>query len=167
MKHIRANDYINTMRNYLKNYNYYMQYLSNARETVKDIDRQLATESIKVSRYGNEAGGGSSDGLTLVEKSASLRIKLEREKQDLLSSSLAIESLMTRITNTMQRLSPEEQRIVREFYIEEQTYESMARTHICSPRWCRKRLRLAEEKMALMMFGPRAADSIRFIETGA
>lgn len=67
MKHIRANDYINTMRNYLKNYNYYMQYLSNARETVKDIDRQLATESIKVSRYGNEAGGGSSDGLTLVE----------------------------------------------------------------------------------------------------
>ena len=38
MKHIRANDYINTMRNYLKSYNYYMQYLSNARETVKDID---------------------------------------------------------------------------------------------------------------------------------
>lgn len=167
MKHIRANDYINTMRNYLKSYNYYMQYLNNAREAVKDIDRQLATESIKVSRYGNEAGGGGSDGLTLVEKSASLRIRLEQEKQDLLSSSLAIESLMARITNTMQRLSPEEQRIVREFYIEEQTYESMARTHICSPRWCRKRLRLAEEKMAFMMFGPRATDSIRFIETGA
>lgn len=167
MKHIRANDYINIMRNYLKSYNYYMQYLNNAREAVKDIDRQLATESIKVSRYGNEAGGGGSDGLSLVEKSASLRIQLEQEKQDLLSSSLAIESLMARITNTMQRLSPEEQKIVREFYLEEQTYESMARTHICSPRWCRKRLRLAEEKMALMMFGPRATDSIRFLETGA
>ncbi len=167
MKHIRANDYINTMRNYLKSYKYYMQYLNNAREAVKDIDRQLATESIRGSRYGNEAGGGGGDGLALVEKSALLRIKLEREKQDLLSSSLAIESLVTRITNTMQRLSPEEQRIVREFYLEEQTYESMARTHICSPRWCRKRLRLAEEKMALMMFGPRATDSIRFLETGA
>lgn len=169
MKHIRANDYINTMRNYLKSYNYYTQYLNNVQESVKDIDRQLATESIRVSRYGDEAGGGSSGsgGLALVERSAEVRIQLEQEKQDLLNGSLAVESLVTRITNTMQRLSPEEQGLVREFYIDKQTYESMARTHICSPRWCRKRLRLAEEKMALMMFGPRATDSIRFLETGA
>ncbi len=165
MKQLRANDYINTMRNYLKNYNYYTQYLSNVKESVKDIDRQLSGESIKISKYGNEQTGAGQSGLTVVEKSVSNRMNLELEKQELLSSSLEVESLMTRINNTLLRLPLEEQEIIRGFYMEELSYGKLALRYSYSERWCRKRIRLAEEKMAFMMFGPKATESVSFIDT--
>ena len=165
MKQIRANDYINTMRNYLKSYNYYAQYLSNVKESVKDIDRQLSAESIKIARYGNDPAGAGQSGLTTVEQSASIRMSLEMEKQELLNSSLEVESLMARINNTLLRLPLEEQELIKGFYIEGLSYGKLALRYCYSERWCRKRVRLAEEKMAFMMFGPKATESVSFIDT--
>lgn len=164
MMKLKANDYISVTRSYLKRYNLYAQYLNNVKEEVRDIDRQLASESIRVSGYGADHGGSSS-GLTVVESAAGRRILLEEEKSRLLNDALMLESLMTRLTNAMLRLTPEEQGMIRGFYIDGLGYESLSRRYSYSERWCRKLLRGAEEKLAVMMFGPGAGEAVKFLRT--
>lgn len=164
MMKLIANDYISVTRSYLKNYNYYSQYLNNVREEVRDIDRQLASESIRTTGYGND-GGGCSPGLTGVEAAAGKRILLEEEKIRILNGALAVESLLTRLTNAMLRLAPEEQGMIRGFYFDGIGYALLSQRYSYSERWCRRLIRDAEKKLAVMMFGPRAGEAVKFLRT--
>lgn len=166
MKQLKANDYVSLTRNYLKNYTYYAQYINNVYESVKDIDRQLADESIKTMDYTGNTRGGTKE-LTAVESAASRRILLEEEKRKLLSDALFVEAVVSRVSNTLLRLNPEEQGLLRGFYFDRLGYQAIARKYAYTERWCRVLIRRAESKMALMLFGPKATDPINFISTNA
>lgn len=163
MKKFKANDYLSTTRNYLRCYNLYAQYLNNVKDSVDEINSRLATESISVSRYGNDPGGGGSE-LSAVERAAAERILLEQERNDLSGNAVEVERLMHRVASTICTLPAEEQAILRGHYLEGRSCTQLAMLNNYSERWCRKLLRQAEGKMAVMLFGPKAAEDVYFIK---
>ncbi len=163
MKHFKANDYLSTTRNYLRRYNLYAQYLNNVKDSVDEINSRLATESISVSRYGTDPGGGGS-GLTAVERAASERILLEQERIDLAENAVEVERLMHRVASTLSTLPEEEQALLRGHYMDGMSCAQLAYNKNYSERWCRKLLRQAEGKMAVMLFGPKAAQDVYFLK---
>lgn len=163
MKGFKANDYLSATRGYLKRYNLYAQYLNNVKDSVDEINSRLATESIRASRYGTDPGGGSSD-LSAVEMAASERILLEQEKENLTGNALEVERLMQRVSSTISTLPEDEQAILRGHYMDGRNCTQLALANNYSERWCRKLLRQAEDKMAVMLFGPKAAEDVYFIK---
>lgn len=163
MKKFKANDYLGVTRSYLRRYNLYAQYLNNVKDSVDEIDSRLATESISVSRYGTDPGGGGSE-LSAVERAAAERIILEQEKNELANNASEVMRLMHRVSSTISTLPEEEQAILRGHYLEGRSCTQLAMVNNYSERWCRKLLRQAESKMAVMLFGPKAAEDIFFIK---
>ena len=70
------NDYMLLVRNYLKGYKKMQRDIDAWEQQKSDIKAELSDVSVAISRYGGEPGGGSGD-MTVVERQAETRGKLE------------------------------------------------------------------------------------------
>ena len=70
------NDYMLLTRRYLKDYKKMQRDIDAWEQQKSDIKAELSDVSVAISRYGGEPGGGSGD-MTVVERQAETRGKLE------------------------------------------------------------------------------------------
>lgn len=166
MNKLYANDYVNTTRNYLRNFKLYSEYLDNARHMLADIDRQLATESVKTSRYGNEPGGGFSE-LNGVEVSATRRMDLQQSRDNICSQMFELEGVLGNISRALLKLSEDKRKLIKGYYFDRLPYTDLAGINHYTDRWCRKLIRQAEREIAVMIFGPKAEPDIKLMCTRA
>ena len=162
MNKLLANDYIGVTKSYLRNYNLYTEYLNNARHTLADIDKQLASESIKTSRYGNEPSGGYSE-LNGIEMSATRRMELEQEREDLCKEMYSVERVISCINRSIPKLTEDKQKLIRGFYFAKKSYIELTMDYHVSKEWCRNLLRQAESELAIMVFGMKAKPAINIL----
>lgn len=161
MEKLRADDYVSITKKYLKEYYLYIQYLNNTKAALADINRQLNTESIKTSRFG-ERPGYTRGKASSVELAANKRIELENRREVLHNEMLSAERIVSCISGSLPKLDAEKQTLIKGFYFDHLSYKELARQHSYCEKWCRNLIRQAEREMAVMIFGVRASSNIDF-----
>lgn len=158
---LNSNDYVKLTRNYLKNYNYYMDYVEKAFARCSEIDLELADESIKTTTYGLEQGGCSE--LTPVERAASMRMKLKSEKADLQNKANLVKAFLSNLLTNIGKLDVEDKVLISKLYFRHlSTLEISKEMHITT-RWVCMQARQAEKKLAVLLFGKAAEQEIYFL----
>ncbi len=158
---LNSNDYVKLTKDYLKNYNRYMDYVEKAFARCDEIDLELADESIKTTTYGLERGGGSE--LTPVERAASTRMKLKSEKADLQNKANLVKSFLSNLLTNIGKLDTEDKVLISKLYFRHlSTYEISKEMRITS-RWVCMQARQAEKRLAVLLFGEAAEQEIYFL----
>ena len=161
---IKANDYIATTRNYLKQFMLYNQYIENVDEALEDIGNRLSGGEIRATAYDKGSKGScyDTDG---VSRMAFKRMDLDEERERLKEESEPIRKHLNRLRNSLDRLPEHERRMLLDYYANKKTYAELIEKYYCSERTCRETLRTAERKLAIMLFGMAAAEPVLFLET--
>lgn len=165
-KKIETNDYINTTRNYMKYYRLHQQYLENVKESLNEISRKMTGGEIRAVAYDKGAKGSCCD-VDGVARMAFKRMELERDKEQILGDAKLIATHLHTIDSSLQKLTSEERGILQDYYIDKLSYNQLVDKYHFSERWCRKILRRAEKKLAVMLFGIIANEPILFLKNGA
>lgn len=148
-------DYLLLVRKYLKRYNHYKELIAMKRRQLQEIEDQLASESIKTSRYGNDPGGGKGD-MSAIEAAAFKRIEQNQRHTELAQDIQKLNAVIRRVNDGIALLAPEKARLVKSLYIDEISPKSLIRDKGCSLSWMYRLLREAEHDLAVILFGPPA-----------
>lgn len=151
------NDYVITVRRWLKNYNRFGITIENLRDDIKQKQKEIEHDvNAPISHYGNAPAGGKAD-LNTVESSASRHVAIRKEIDDTLSAIAEIELVMRKIDRAVSGLNDIDKRLITGHYIESASWEQLGDEMHYSEKWARERAGKAVKKMAIMIFGPKAA----------
>ena len=115
-----------------------------------------------IAKYGDEPGGGNHE-LNGVEAAAEKNIAKSQSCAELTEEIKKVKGLLARIDRAIEQLSENEQYLIRGFYLEGKTWEELGYELAFSERWARDAGRKAVRKIAVMIFGMKAADPSRFV----
>lgn len=161
-KTFKTNDYINTTKTYLKQYNLLIQYLENVRESLEDIDSRLTGGEVKAVTYDKGVRGSCCD-VNGIARQVFKRMDLKDERERLQADTAPIERHIKRIESSLEQLTADERGILLDYYAKKLNYAQLVEKYHYSDRWCRRILRQAERKMAIMLFGTKATEPILFL----
>jgi DNA-directed RNA polymerase specialized sigma subunit len=152
------NDYVRTVRLWLKEYNNFKAMVTAMDDDIKTQARlldQAEDLTAPIAKYDGMPRGGSSP-LTAVESAAQDRI---RRKYAICQEQLnrdEVQRIIDRINRALHSLPQEEREVLTEFYIEQQSWEQIGDSHHYSERWARDKAGKALKNMAFFIFGVRA-----------
>lgn len=151
------NDYVITVRRWLKNYNRFGITIENLKDDIKCKEQEMEHDvNAPISHYGNAPVGGASE-LNIVESSASKHIAMRKEIDDTLSAIADIELVMRKIDRAISGLNDIDRRLVEGHYIKSVSWEELGSEMYYSEKWARERAGKAVREIAIMIFGPKAA----------
>lgn len=164
----RYNEYISMTRSRLRNYNNFLVSIQNKTEDIAYEERMLdecADMAAPVSKYGGGIGGGAPE-LTPVERAADKRIKRTARLSELRRDKDEMMRIVSKIDYSVGNLKDEEAEIIREYYFNGKSWETIGYEHSMSERWAREKGNRAIKELALMMFGLKAVPrQINFVFT--
>ena len=157
------NDYLKHTKDYLREYETYKVAVKAITQTVCDLRRGLAGQTIKTVRYDDVPGGGGA-GLNSVEQAAETRIHDEARLAALEQELERLKMQVQRIGFALAALEGEEMTIVEMFYFQRLGYAVMATRIHASERTCRRRVHDVTQKIALLIFGIRTKERVMFLK---
>ena len=160
---IKTNDYINATKTYMKQYNLLTQYLANTSELLKDIERRLTGGEIKAVAYDKGTRGSCCD-VDGIARQVFKRMDLETERKSLIAESEPIANHIKRLSLSINQLEKDEREVLIDYYWNHLNYSQLVDKYHFSERWCRRLLRQAERKMAIMLFGTKATEPVLFLQ---
>ena len=159
------NDYISITRRWLKDYNLFRATIAHME---KDIEAQQAAlhrdVAAPIAKYGDMLKGGSAE-LNGVESAASERMARERDMYQAMINRDDIKRQVERIDSAIDTLAEDEREVIREHYIEGDSWEHIGQNRHYSERWARDKGGKALKKVAFVLFGLKAKppEQIRFV----
>ena len=157
------NDYLKLTKDYLREYETYKAAVRAITQTVCDLRRGLAGQTIKTVRYDDVPGGGGA-GLNSVEQAAENRIHDEDRLTALEQELERLKMQVQRVDFALAALGGEEMTIVEMFYFQRLGYAVMATRIHASERTCRRRVHDVTQKIALLIFGIRTKEKVMFLK---
>lgn len=158
------NDYLKLTKDYLREYETYKAAVKAITQTVCDLRRGLAGQTIKTVSYDDVPGGGGGAGLNSVEQAAETRIHDEARLAALEQELERLKMQVQRIGFALAALEGEEMTIVEMFYFQRLGYAVMATRIHASERTCRRRVHDVTQKIALLIFGIRTKEKVMFLK---
>lgn len=146
------NDYKRLTRGYLKDYRAWQQAIGAWEQEKADIDAELASMPVAVSRYGGEPGGGSGE-MNAVERLAERRIKLTNRALSIDTDTRELRRVMKNIETAIGTLDDESKRLIVMHYIDGRTWMEVADALACSESGARQKGYRAVSKIAAILFG--------------
>lgn len=146
------NDYVSMTRRYLKNYNKLKITIVNLTEEVNAQKELLQGESIAISHYGSELGGGSAE-LNATEAAADRRDKTKRKIVELENNIAEIQRIINKIERALEGLNDSDHDIVKGYYIDGYSWRQLGIKNYCTEKWARDRGNKALKEVAFMVFG--------------
>ena len=152
------NDYVVSIREYLRRYNEFAVYMANIQEEIKECQSQMQmATSPKISVLSPSGGCGGSGELHSPQEQAYFQKEELNARIIKLHTDLNhIEPLMKRLNRSLDALTASDRQIIQARFIDGQSWENTARCANCSIGFCRKRANKILEILAGMMFGPGA-----------
>lgn len=149
------NDYVATVKRWLKAYNMFTITIENLQENIADKERELDYDvNAPVSRYDVVAGGKSE--LTTVERAADRHMHIRQEIEDMKQSILDIQSSMRKVDRALEGLGETDRHLVEGHFLQGISWEQLGDEMHYSEKWARERAGKAVKEMAIMIFGPKA-----------
>lgn len=150
------NEYVNTVKNRLRNYNQFKITLANLRDSIA-AKRDAIEHDVNapISKYGGMPSGGKPE-LNAVESAAEHHMIMRDEIDSDLRNIAAIELTMRKIDRAISGLSETDQRLIKGHYFEGLSWEELGCELYYSEKWARERAGKAVKQMAGMIFGPKA-----------
>jgi DNA-directed RNA polymerase specialized sigma24 family protein len=155
------NDYIRLVKDYLRDVEYCRVAASNLHDSIKELEENLRDVSTKIASYEQNPGGNCE--LNAVEMESSRRIEQEQQLNDAVKNYQRLQNHLARVDRSLQCLTDEEQKALMYYYAERKSYLEIADRQNMSERSCRRMVREATRKMALMMFGLKSKENIIFV----
>lgn len=157
---MQHNDYVEAVKEYLRRYREFSQYVINVRKDIEDCETLLNQEPALTSPLLSPTGGCSGGEKVSQQERIYMRREELQEKIAKYQAELQqIEPLIKRMDRSMESLSSINEIdavILRDRYMDGASWESTARHSCCSVGFCRKRAREALKTLTSMMFGPDA-----------
>lgn len=151
----KYNDYVNTVKEYLRSYNYFKIMIANLEEDKKDKLHILTEYSVLISKYGGMPGGGSGE-LNQTESAASQRMKLEEELKNIELNLNALYSVINKIDRALSALNYIEKTIITRHYFENKGWEDIGIELQYTGKTVSSRAKKGVSDMAFMIFGAAA-----------
>lgn len=154
------NDYINAVKEYLRRYNEFCQYINNVKADIEDL-RALKNQEVAVAIPTLSPTGGCSNGqsISVEERAFFTQQEIEERIAKYQHDLQQIEPLVKRLQRSLESLgasSETDRRIIQARYIDGQSWERTAEYAHTSYGYCRSREKKALQTLTGMMFGPSA-----------
>ena len=157
------NDYLTLTKEYVKELECFRAHVQNLNITLQELEPDRGLVSPKVTAgYGQNPGGSAE--LTSTEAEANRKIENERQLERVQEDLRKMESQIRKIENSIGSLPDEESRALILHYSQGLTYGELAEKLGWSPRTCKRRVKEATRKVAIMMFGNKTKERVKFIE---
>ncbi len=157
------NDYIRMTKFYVRNINYFRVALDNLRMRSREFSEELnGYEDIPspVVAYKERTSKGAAE-LTNVEAATEKRLSKTAQLKRIEYEIVRLEGFMSRMERALSRLPDEDKKLLQDFVIDRRNADAVAyNLHLSRRTLFRKRDEIME-KMALMLFGPKAAPDNR------
>lgn len=152
------NDYVISIREYLRRYHEFTVYIANIQEEIKECESQIQMDAApKVPTLSPSGGcGGNGEEHSPQEQAYFRKEELNARIIKLHTDLNHIEPLMKRLNRSLDALTASDRQIIQARFIDGQSWENTARCANCSVGFCRKRANKILEMLAGMMFGPGA-----------
>ena len=152
------NDYVVSIREYLRRYNEFAVYMANIQEEIKECQSKMQMAAApKIPVLSPSGGCGGSGELHSPQEQAYFQKEELCTRIHQLQIDLShIEPLMKRLNRSLDALTASDRQIIQARFIDGQSWENTARCANCSIGFCRKRANKVLEILAGMMFGPGA-----------
>lgn len=149
------NDYVGLTKRYLKSYSQLKITVENLTEEIEAQKNLLQGESVAISRYDSQPGGGSSElsELNATEAAASRRIKIEQQISTMKKDKEEIERLLRKINRALEGLNDADKALVIGYYIDGYSWQQLSQQNYCSEKWVRDKGNKALKEIAFMIFG--------------
>lgn len=158
MKDLKSyNEYVRITRDRLRKYNQLRAKVDILNNEIAAMERAIENDvAAPVSRYGDEPGGGSPE-LNSVEAAANrhmaMRARIAEKRKAISCISLAIQN----IDCAVNALNPEDKKLIRGFYFDEQDWGIIADSMGHSYSWASSRGNRALKRVAGMLFADKVA----------
>ena len=146
------NDYVGMTKRYLKSYNQLRITARNLDEDIEASQAMLQDESVAISRYGCELGGGSGE-LNAVESAANRRIEITKRIKDIQRDSIEIDRVIRKVDNAMEGLNEVDRDLVWGHYVDGYSWMQLGIKHGYTEKWARDHGSRAVKQVAFMIFG--------------
>lgn len=157
------NDYVQTTKRWLKNYNKFRITIENLQDDIASLRKQNETDAnAPIAKYGDSLGGGTPE-LNTVETLAYRHSVREAEIAEKEQSIEAIERTMRKIDRAFDGLDGTDYALVHGYYIENKPWELVGSENFFSEKWAQERGSRAVRKMAEMIFGVKTDQQLRFV----
>ncbi len=110
------NDYVGMTKRYLKSYNQLRITAKNLDEDIEASQAMLQDESVAISRYGGEMGGGSGE-LNAVESAANRRMKIQADIVEMQRNKTEIERVLRKVDRALEGLGDADRDLVQGHFI--------------------------------------------------
>lgn len=151
------NDYVRTVKSWLKNYNQFHITIDNLRDDVASLRRLNEIDvNAPIAKYGDMPAGGMSE-LNTIENAAYKHSLRDRDIMEKEQSIEAIERTLRKIDRAFQGLDQTDYDLVHGYYIEGKPWDVVSDEVFISAKWAQERANKAVHQMADMIFGGRAS----------
>ena len=154
------NDFVDAVKEYLRRYREFSQYVINVKTDITECEALLQQEAAPAASSLSPTGGcGGGETISQEERIYMQREALKEKIRKYQADLQQIEPLIKRLNRSMESLASINETdavIVRDRYIDGASWESTARHTCCSVGFCRKRAREALKMLTSMIFGPDA-----------
>ena len=154
----KYNDYENTVREYLRNYNYFKIMIANLEEDKTDQLNLLSQCSVSIAKYGDSTGGGSSE-LNQTEAAASQRMKIEENIRRIELNINELNTVINKIERALSAVGSLEKTAISMYYFERKSWEDVGLEIDCTGKTARAKANRAIQDMTFMIFGAVARPS--------
>ena len=150
------NDYVIAVREYLRRYTEFTTYMDNLRADISDLESQLSLlPAPRVSSL-SPAPGRCGEEITPAEREYMKREAMQERLTTLQQELAELEPLINRLNRSLDALEYAEHEIILRRMIHGESWLIIAGDLNISESMCRRKGKYAVEKVAGMMFGPRA-----------
>lgn len=152
------NDYINAVKEYLRRYNEFCQYIDNVKADIADLQalkKQEAAAAVPTLSPTGGCSGGQS--VSVEERAFFTQQEIEERIAKYQHELQQIEPLVKRLQRSLDSLgasSETDRRIIQARYIDDLSWERTAEYAHASYGYCRSRERKVLQTLTGMMFGP-------------
>ena len=146
------NDYKRLTRGYLRDYRTWQSAIDAWAEEKADIDAELASIPVAVSKYGGEPGGGTGE-LNTVESLANRRMKFTERALSIEQDTRELKRVMKNIDTAIRSLDDESRQLVEMHYICGKTWMEVADALGYSESGAKQKGYRAITKVATVLFG--------------
>lgn len=161
---MKCNDYIKLTKGYLRNYVYYKQAVKNLELDISDIEQELNSTGVKISKYSADIGGGAGV-LNETESNAANRIDLNNELNIKKKELLRIKLHINKLEAALDTLPNQEHDVIKFHFIDRLTYMQISDELYFSERWVRNKINAGVKAIAIMLFGGVADENVAFIQS--
>jgi len=163
------NDYISITRRWMKDYNTFKATVENMTADILEQQKLLSRSDdlvAPIAKYGGMPQGGTPE-LNSVEAQAYDRMRREASIYRQILNRDEIKRIIDRIDRAIRTLPLEDQAVLKEHYIDGQSWETIGYARNYSERWAREKGGRALKAVAFVLFGVKARpEQLTFVFAG-